>query len=41
MTSDERRGRRSDKKESEEDPYAPKVLNEGPKKYRFEDWASI
>ncbi len=38
--SEEPRGRNAEKDDGE-DSYTPAVLNEGPKRYRFEDWASI
>ena len=39
--SDERRGKRDEDSQKDQDDYTPAVLNEGPRKYRFEDWALI
>ncbi len=37
----EERGKRSEGKDESKDAYTPAILNEGPKKFRYDDWASI
>lgn len=39
--SEEHRENKAEDPEKEPDDYTPAVLAEGPKKYRFDDWASI
>ena len=38
---DEGREKRDEESQKDQDDYAPAVLKEGPRRYRFEDWALI
>lgn len=38
---EDRREKRDDSQDSAEDAYQPAALSERPKKYDFDDWASI